>query len=183
MCLTFRTNVISEPPRHQIALRIAFSDSWRCRGPVWITFGQFRKNQFSRNGLCFARVTFHFSAQEQSAWKVSADMKAVSGRIVAQAAQVASAQPERVRSTLLHTGDTGKSWEEATMKMMIFCGSPDGISEPSRPQKKLKHALYHLRCWRNMRPPPPANLELKRETNKSKDVPEIDNLFEIKKKT
>ena len=33
-----------------------------------------------------------------------------------------------------------------------------------------------------MRPPPPANLELKMETKKSKDVPEIDNLQKIKKK-
>ena len=78
--LAFKKNVISEPPRPQIALRIAFSDSLRCRRPVCITFGRFRKNQFSTCFLHFARVTFQFSAQGLPAWKVSADTKAVSGR-------------------------------------------------------------------------------------------------------
>jgi len=94
---------------------------------------------------------------------------------------VASAQPERVRSTLLHTGDNGKSSKQATMKITFFCVSPDVISEPSRPQKNLKIAVYHFSCFGNMRPAPPANLELERGTKKSKNVPEIDNLQKIKK--
>ena len=76
----FQKNVISGPPRPQIELRIAVSDSSRCRRPVWITFGRFRENRFSTKCLRFARVTFQFSAQEQSVCEVSADMKAVSGR-------------------------------------------------------------------------------------------------------
>ena len=117
-------------------------------------------NHCSTIFLHFARDTFQFSAQGLAARKVSVDMKAVSGRtfqglvgtravlarvtkkhpknwleglnvlLVAQAAQVASAQPERVRSTLL---DMGQSWNvrciitasltcAKNMKMMMFCG-------------------------------------------------------------
>ena len=84
-----------------------------------------KKNHFSTECLHFARVTFRFSARGQSARKVSADIGAVSGRtfqglvetravlagvaekplknrLVAQAAQMASGQPEKVRSTLLY---------------------------------------------------------------------------------
>ena len=133
MISRFSKNVISEPPRPQIELRIAVSDSSRRRRTVWITFGRFRRNHFSIKNLHFARVTFQFSARGLQARKASADMKAVSARtfqnapgakavlagvaekplknrleglsvpLVAQAAQVASAQPERVRRTLLHT--------------------------------------------------------------------------------
>ena len=132
MSFHFQKNVISQPPRPQIELRIAASQCSRCRRPVWITFGRLRKIHFSPKNLGFARVTFQFSAHEQSARKVLANISAVLGRtfqgivgpravlagvakkppknrvkrlnatLVAQAAQVASAQPERVRSTLLN---------------------------------------------------------------------------------
>ena len=146
--LTFQKNVISEPPRPQIELRIAVVHSSRCRRSVWITLERFRKNHFSTKNLHFARVTFQFSAHEQNIRRVFADIKAFSNRsrkylvwpravlaavpekplknrleglnlplavgpsffhdrptggecfapLVAQAAQVASGQPERVRT-------------------------------------------------------------------------------------
>ena len=85
-----------------------------------------KKKHFSTKKLHFARVTFQFLAHVLAAWTVSADIAAVSGRsrnypvgtravlagvaekplknrvkglnvpLVAQAAQVASAQPERL---------------------------------------------------------------------------------------
>ena len=71
---------MSAAPRPQIELRIAISDSPRCRRPIWITFGRLRKNHFSTNFLHFARVTFQFLVQGRAAWTVSADIKAVSDR-------------------------------------------------------------------------------------------------------
>ena len=108
--LRFWKNVISEPPGPQIELRIAVSDFSRCRRPVWITFGRFRKNHFSTIFLRFARVTFQFSAQGLQARKVSADMNAVSGRnfrgLVGPRAVLAGVAEKPLKSRLEHLNAT-----------------------------------------------------------------------------
>ena len=87
--------------------------------------------------------------------------------LVAQAAQVASAHPESVRSTLLDTGEKRKSFEHAAMTIkMCVVVHHDVISEPSRPQKELRIAVSDLSCCGNVRPAPLANLKMKIDTKK-----------------
>ena len=65
-----------------------------------------------------------------------------SRKLVAQAAQVASAQPEMVRSTLLDTNKTVKSIK-IKVKIVFLTFRKNVISEPPRPQIELRIAVSH----------------------------------------
>ena len=111
-----KKNVISEPLRPQIELKIAVSESSRCPRPVWNTFGRFRKNHFSTENLHFARVTFQFSVHGLAARTVSADIGAVSERtfrkLVGVRAVSAAVAEKSLQNGAKHSPPGGRSWKK-----------------------------------------------------------------------